>query len=497
MDQKLNYLLFTLVLIGAVSLSQAQSITSIIYDAETKEALPFCTVGIAGKSSGTVANSEGKFILGQTSFESGDTLVISHIGYEQYKQPVELVPSEVYIKSVSIALNEVSVFSRELKAKDIIEKIQENFETNHPTADEKQRIFLHEFERAKIPGKNRITVNESDFEGLDVSTIQSLIDRLPSEFVEYKDLIVEMYYQDNKSKLVPIEAISLEEQSMMDLAEEMEEQFEDFGENIKESVKNEDQYFKFQTGILSFKADIDTADQESAPDTLQYQNDTDYWKTSVKGYQKRYAHINSDYWEFITKPGKYRYTKGEVTIINDELVYQVSFKPKSGGLFEGVIYCSTSTYGVLQVDYKYATGKSDENFQLLGIGHSIEDIGARVMYEHTKDGYMLKYINAYEVENASIDRSFTFKRKEKRFMWDKTLNRLNIDLAMAFSIKSQMELLVLDRSGLDEPAFESIKQPEKFTFRKEISNSPDIWNNQTVLAPTNELSKYQRVDSKD
>ena len=62
MDQKLNYLLFTLVLIGAVSLSQAQSITSIIYDAETKEALPFCTVGIAGKSSGTVANSEGKFI---------------------------------------------------------------------------------------------------------------------------------------------------------------------------------------------------------------------------------------------------------------------------------------------------------------------------------------------------------------------------------------------------------------------------------------------------
>ena len=148
-------------------------------------------------------------------------------------------------------------------------------------------------------------------------------------------------------------------------------------------------------------------------------------------------------------------------------------------------------------DSKYATGKSDENFQLLGIGHSIEDIGARVMYEHTKDGYMLKYINAYEVENASIDRSFTFKRKEKRFMWDKTLNRLNIDLAMAFSIKSQMELLVLDRSGLDEPAFESIKQPEKFTFRKEISNSPDIWNNQTVLAPTNELSKYQRVDSKD
>ena len=493
MNQKLK-LAFLLVGLTAITQAFSQSITATIYDAETKEPLPFCTVGLEGKSTGTVANAEGKFILGSESLSSGDILVINHIGYEIYKKPASETNSEIYLQQVSISLNEISIYSKDLTAKDIIEKIEENFEANHPTVNEKQRIFLHEFERAKMPGKDRITINESDFEGLDPEVIQELIDKLPNQFVEYKDALVELYFHDKESKLVPIDAISLEEQSMMDLASEMEEQFKDFGENIKESVKNEDQYFKFQTGILSFKADIDTTN-EDRPDSIQFQNKSDFWKSSIKGYQRRFAHVNSDYWEFITKPGKYRYTKGEVTIINDELVYQIDFKPKSGGLFEGTIYCSTSTYGVLQVDYHFASGKSDENFQLLGIGHSLENIGARVIYEHTKDGYMLKYINAHEQESASIERSLTFKRKEKRFMWDKTLNRLNMDLEMNFNISSQVELLVMDRTELSSEDFNAIQQPEKFTVRKEISNSPDIWKNQTVLAPSTELSKYQRAEN--
>ena len=108
---------------------------------------------------------------------------------------------------------------------------------------------------------------------------------------------------------------------------------------------------------------------------------------------------------------------------------------------------------------------------------------------------MLKYINAHEQESASIERSLTFKRKEKRFMWDKTLNRLNMDLEMNFNISSQVELLVMDRTELSSEDFNAIQQPEKFTVRKEISNSPDIWKNQTVLAPSTELSKYQRAEN--
>lgn len=492
MNQKLK-LIYTLISLVWASALYSQSLSSIIYDEDSKEPLPFCTVGIAGKSIGTVANAEGKFILGSKSIEPGDTLVVSHIGYTSYKQPVSAVPSEIYLATASITLNEVPVFARELQAKDIIQKIEENFKKNHAKANEKQRIFLHQFERAKFPNKNQIKIKESDFAGLEPAILEELIDKLPSQFVEYKDVLAEIYRQDRETKMIPIDAISLEEQSMMDLATEMEEQFEEFGENIKESLKNEDQYFKFRTGILAFKADMDTT-EEDKPDTIQYENKTNYWKSSVNTYQSRYAHIDNDNWEFITKPGKYRYTKGDISIINDELVYQVHFTPKNGGLFEGTIFCSTSTYGVLQVDYSYANGKSNENFHLLGIGHSLADKKVRVLYEHTESGYMLKYINAYEKETASIERGFSFLKKEKRFLWDKTINTLSMDLNLFFDISTQVELLVMDREPISVEQYEVIEQPEKFTFRKEISNSPTIWNNQTVLAPTDELAKYQRSE---
>lgn len=471
----------------------AQSIRAVIYDKETNEPLPFCTIGIAGKSAGTVANAEGRFILGSETFQASDTLVISHIGYEPYRKNVQTVPETIYLNPASITLNEVSILSRELSAKEIIAKIEENFKENHPSVNEKRRVFLHEFERAKFPQDREFTIRESDFEGLEPEVIQELIDKLPNEFVEYRDALVELYLHKPKPKLVPIDAISLEEQSMMDLADEMEDKFKDFGESIKESVKNEDEYFKFRTGILSFKADIDTTNEDSA-DSAVFQNDVDFWTHSILGYQQRYADINSENWEFITKPGKYRYEKGDVTIVNDELVYQVKFRPKMGGLFEGVIYCSTNTFGVLQVDYAYADGKSDENFHLFGIGHSMEGKQAQVIYEHTRDGYLLKYINASEKETASIERGFSFVKKEKRFLWDKTVNKLSMDLDLYFDIEDRVELLVMDREPLSQEVYDHITPPEKMNFRKEISNSPDIWNNQTILAPTSELAKYKRSE---
>lgn len=494
MNQKLNSLTLVLTLLSLTFSASSQSLVGVILDEETRGPLPFCTVGIAGKSSGTVANAEGKFILGKETYQPGDTLVVSHIGYDRYKKVIAEVPKEILLKPVSISLNEISILSRELTAKEIIEKIEENFDSNHPEINERQHIFLHEYEKAKFPNANQMKIKESDFLGLDPDVIRDALDKLPNEFVEYKDAIVEVYHYGNDSKLIPLDAVSLEEQSMQDLGEELENKFKEFGESIKESIKNEDQYFKIKTGILSFKADMDTANSDGTADTI-YLNETSYLKSSINAYQKRYADISSDNWEFITKPGKYRYTKGEVTIVNDELVYQVSFKPKMGGLFEGVIYCSTATYGVLQVDFAYASGKSDENFHLLGIGHSIDGKGARVIWEHTKDGYLLKYINAYEHETASIDRNFSFVKKEKRFLWDKTVNTLSMDLNLYFDINDRVELLVMDRNPITEEQYTKAEEPKKITFRKEISNSPDIWNNQTVLAPTSELAKYKRSSS--
>jgi hypothetical protein len=476
------------------------SISGQVLDAETYLPLPFASISVMDSQLGTISNSEGYFVLSSQSILGTDTLLFSYMGYETFKRAVQDFEKSplVYLRSVEINLDAVTVYSRQLTGREIIGQVRENYSKNHPERSEMRRMFYHKFERTPFPEENQIHVKHSDFVGMDKATIEGLLKMLPDEFTEYQDAVLSFYNYEDKHKLVPVEAISLEEDAMQDLEAIFEKKLGAFFEDIEKSKGNQEIYYKFRTGVFAMKADTnpdeDTGALEPHADSLHYRVSTTQLDGEVSFLLKDYGSLKSDNWEFITKPNRYDYRMEEVTVFNGELVYQVAFTPRERGLFEGTLYVSTESFAILQLDFAYAPGKTSENIHLLGFGHSMNSKQGRVIFEKGKEGYFVKYIQAKQHETASIARDFTIMKKQKRFLIDKELNEIKLEAALTFEIHSDWELLILDRNPLEANEFETVKQPAVVRFRKEYSNAPDLWDNRTVIAPSAELTKYTRKE---
>ncbi|XOV93812.1 MAG: carboxypeptidase-like regulatory domain-containing protein [Bacteroidota bacterium] len=474
-------------------------ITGTVRDVETGEKLPFANVVVEGQNTGTISNADGDFVLDVEGLEKDQLIVFTFMGYETLKIPLNKLQEmkAVELKPAIINLNELAVYSRQLTAKDILDRVKENYEKNHPRVDSKQRIFYHKYEKTLWPRENELVLKSSNFVGLDRATVEDLFSKIPEEFVEYHDAMVDLYSLDGEKKLKVVEAVSLEEGSMQDLQKEVEQKLKGFFEDFENTQGDPDIYYKFRTGIFAQKIDDDELEPDSIQieqkkDSLNYLVSTNHLRSSIQRVIRNWADIGSKNWEFIDKTSRYDYSLGDVTIFNDELVYPITFTPQRKGLFEGVIYISTSTFGILQLDYAFAEGKSDENIQILGFGHSTEFKRARVIYERTELGYFVKYINAEQKERAAINRDFSVMKKEKRFLWDKELNELRMSIDLDFNMSLNLELLILDQEPVDTVEFKQLTQEKITRFRKEYVWTPEMWNNRTVIAPSAELREYTR-----
>lgn len=92
-------------------------------DKQTEEPLSFATIFIKDSSYGTVSNEEGRFYLKIPVINDLDTLVISYLGYENYKAPLQSVqglPQQFKLSAASNQLSEIVVTS--LTAKQRLEK---------------------------------------------------------------------------------------------------------------------------------------------------------------------------------------------------------------------------------------------------------------------------------------------------------------------------------------------------------------------------------------
>ncbi|MFY0627464.1 MAG: carboxypeptidase-like regulatory domain-containing protein [Reichenbachiella sp.] len=494
--RRLLSVIFFFVLLGKAALGQTLSGT--LYDSETKEVLPFATISIANQYRGTVSNIEGRFVLDIKGTTLTDSIVFSYVGFETLRIAVSDISENetVYLKSATISLQEVQVLSKQLSAKDIVKLVYENYSLNHPSSSSKQEIFYHRFERTPFPEENRIKLKKTNFPGLEEETFNELFEMIPDEFVEYRDAQVELYCMEGKSKLLPIDGISMEEASQKDLQKEMEDKLGEFLNDIEKTKDEEDVYYKFRSGIFAGKADLgednDSTENIEDKDSLNYHLSTDYVKGGIQSLLKNYAGVESKNLSFINSTGKYEYAIDEITVFNDLLVYRISFIPKGKGPFEGTMFVTTDTYAIIKLDFEYAEGKETEKFQLMGIGHAMNFKKGSVLFEKRDSSYFVKYIYAEERESASIERKLSLMKKQKRFLFDKELNEFKIDMELYFDINNYWEMLVLDRTFIDESKFKSIDQPKKMLFKKKYAYSSEDWNNSTVIAPTKELEKYKR-----
>lgn len=134
--QMRNFLLL-LVFVGFSfsGLSQKITISGKVIDKETKEALTFASIGIKGKSIGTVTNLQGEFDFHLPNEMRNDFLVVNMLGYKTFDAPIwTLLDTDslvIEIEKSPFLLNEV-VISDTLTGGEILQIALSRIEQNYP-----------------------------------------------------------------------------------------------------------------------------------------------------------------------------------------------------------------------------------------------------------------------------------------------------------------------------------------------------------------------------
>lgn len=107
------FLLLFIVTLASTAFAQKITLSGRIIDKETKEPLPFATLGIKGKAIGTITNLQGEFDFHIPAELRNDLFTLSMLGYKPYEAPVwtllEIKPLVIEVEKSTYLLNEVTV----------------------------------------------------------------------------------------------------------------------------------------------------------------------------------------------------------------------------------------------------------------------------------------------------------------------------------------------------------------------------------------------------
>jgi len=127
------YYFFIAFLFSCITFSQT-IISGKVFDAKTKEPLPFVNVILKGTNSGATSDFDGNFTINTKL--PGDSIIASYVGYKRFSAPVKKnstqiinVPLEIFEEGVS--LNEVVINPGENPAHKYIKKTIERKEFNN------------------------------------------------------------------------------------------------------------------------------------------------------------------------------------------------------------------------------------------------------------------------------------------------------------------------------------------------------------------------------
>ncbi|MCY1636171.1 carboxypeptidase-like regulatory domain-containing protein [Marinifilum sp. D737] len=122
-----------------------RKLTGIVKDLNSKEALPYASIGIRGKHVGTITNQDGEFSLSISSENLNDTLVFSYVGYQNNEIVVANLKKnqiEVELKEDFISLQEVIIRNNDPLA--LVHAAVNNIHKNYPQKSTNLTSFYRE-----------------------------------------------------------------------------------------------------------------------------------------------------------------------------------------------------------------------------------------------------------------------------------------------------------------------------------------------------------------
>jgi len=116
-----------------------------IIDRESKEVLPYTSISVFKRNIGIISNIDGEFDLKIPEAMLEDTLVISCMGYKQYRLPITKIdeePAIIFLQPTSIQLKEINIIA--VNPQDVLGRILSKISLNYPRDPEIMTSFYRE-----------------------------------------------------------------------------------------------------------------------------------------------------------------------------------------------------------------------------------------------------------------------------------------------------------------------------------------------------------------
>jgi hypothetical protein len=129
---------------------QVITLTGKVVDSESKKSVSFASVGIQGKSLGTITNEEGEFDLHLPESLRTHRLFITCMGYEGFALPVnqweQTERKTVLLKPATYQLAEVEVQAKKpLTAREIVQQARHSIANNYPDKPFKMSAYFRTY----------------------------------------------------------------------------------------------------------------------------------------------------------------------------------------------------------------------------------------------------------------------------------------------------------------------------------------------------------------
>jgi hypothetical protein len=490
-------------------LLQAQEISALVLDSHTRQPVPFASVQYApGK--GVVTNEEGNFSL-FGKFSEADSLIISSIGYETFVVGLKDVKGEgILLKPSTIELSNVFLTNKNLKPEEIIQKVQENVESNYNFELTHKKFFFRESNVNNV-GRFDLIVDKSTFKDLDQALMTQISKSVPRYSDSYKEVLGDFYGNYSTQKLQVIKAANLHNPQSTEGLSELVDKLEFI---LKDNIKS-DSFLKIKTGIIGVKLDAEELELESAEEKKEKDGQKEKTPEEIEKSQKQKKEnlqkstnskikslLGNNFWksgntlDVLENSRKYRFTTEGFLQLGDDIVYVINFEPKRGSTFKGKLYVNTFDYGVHRLEFQNV--KALKSFRLFGISTSNDVYRGKMIYKKGENGkYSPGYLEIEKGESFGIHRPLKIIEKNKHVKGRRKQNELDLKIKINTGQLTKHQLVVYEDSPLDQVTLENLEASTSFDYETFKVYNPEYWKGYNIIEPNAAIRAFTALEKVD
>jgi len=471
----------------------SQNVSGIIKNKQTQEPIPYVTIQI-NTNYGTISNEEGNFSLNIEKFTEDTLVKFSCIGFKTKEIKIKDVSETVFLEEQIVNLDEVDIDNqKQLTEKEIILKVTENLSQNYDDlVNTKQKIFTRLRTENNIKKLKLVIDKSKNYDKTLIQRFNKLLDSIKKPMIanndiSYRDVLYNLYHKSKDSiKIALQKATHLSNPDLNFSMDKLQEKFKNvFMKLYTDKVfKVKIAFFKVQDSLKISDMEGDKKDNKPKiyPVEILYK---------TKGIFKNTVYRKNDLFAEVLNTKKYEYTTVNTLYFNNELVYEIDYKPrKTSALYSGKMYVSDETFAILKLDFTMRKGKKLEGVNLKWVGFKYKIYnwkGSIEFYKRDNNKYTPKYIRQSKDMYSYVKMPFKFIENTK------AKNKLKFKLKTQIEniVNEKQEFLFLENNTLSNTEYKAVSVQKDFPIQILKKYNPNIWKQYNIIAPTQSILDYQ------